>query len=253
MCKTLDEIYTEKSNITREYLRSVGQEYDDDNIKTKLIASILVYNSGRMAIHDKFYVENKDFNTLYMMDQGQIESVLLNENITCPHVVIRGVGADKIYVLKQIINARSCKQHKDMLINKRRAKQVAEFNEMEFGDIMNELSELRYVNAFIMGYNSNLISNPDFSNSGYLTIPIEITKHLNNAYEFYNDIINDPDISSIIIEFKHDDEYIVKLFGKELNVGDDIHVEFVDGNDEWEEVTVNGKSYTVDELNNLAH
>lgn len=240
MIRTLAEIYSENINITRQFLTSNGYSYDDDDIKTKLIASIIIYNMGSMIQYDKFYVEHKDFNELYMMDEGQIETALLEEKVTCEHVIIRGISMDKIYVLKQIIDSRTCKDHKNLLIQKRKAEiheQIDQDN-WEFGNIINDPDGCRYAEAIIVGYDMKAVLNPDFSGSGYLTIPIEITQYLDNAYEFYKNVIQYPDISSVTIQFKHNDKYVIEKFGKELDKEDEIEMEFIDG--ELDSISVNG-------------
>jgi len=58
------------------------------------------------------------------------------------------------------------------------------------------------------------IVNPDYSGTGYLTIPLEITKHISNAYEFYKELLDDKTIETIDISF--DDDFIIGKFGKPL-------------------------------------
>ena len=62
-------------------------------------------------------------------------------------------------------------------------------NKYNFGDLV-AFSAYRDTGTYIIGKEGNLVPNPDYSCSGYLTIPYEITQHLDNAVEKYSDINN---------------------------------------------------------------
>ena len=51
--------------------------------------------------------------------------------------------------------------------------------------------------------NGELVNNLDYSNSGYLTIPYEITQYLDNAVNKYQGV--DP----IYINLRYDDKFII--------------------------------------------
>lgn len=72
-----------------------------------------------------------------------------------------------------------------------------------YGDLV-AFSDYRDTGTFIIGKEGNLIGNPDYSGSGYLTIPYEITQHLNNAVEKYSDV----DVSNI--DLRYDDKFILE-------------------------------------------
>ena len=71
-----------------------------------------------------------------------------------------------------------------------------------FGDLV-AFSEYRDTDTYIIGKNGELISNPDYSASGYLTIPYEITQYLNNAVEKYSDV------EPMYIDLRYDDKFIL--------------------------------------------
>ena len=79
------------------------------------------------------------------------------------------------------------------------------------GDIIN-YSEERYYNAYFLGWNGKLIKNTDI-NSGLLTIPIKITKHVKNAVKYYERVISE---RRGFIELGPKDQWIVKKYGEEL-------------------------------------
>ena len=56
-----------------------------------------------------------------------------------------------------------------------------------YGDLI-AFSSYRDTGTYIVGKDGNLIGNPDYTDSGYLTIPYEITQYLDDAlnkYEMY--------------------------------------------------------------------
>lgn len=75
-------------------------------------------------------------------------------------------------------------------------------NQYNFGDLV-AFSDYRDTDTYIIGKNGELIANPDYSYSGYLTIPFEITQYLNNAVEKYSDI------EPMFIDLRYDDKFIL--------------------------------------------
>lgn len=75
----------------------------------------------------------------------------------------------------------------------------------KFGDILN-FGDYRYINAYIVGKNNVLITNPDHSESGYLSIPLEITQYLSDATHKYSAL----EINGI--DLHYDDDFLAKWF-----------------------------------------
>ena len=76
-----------------------------------------------------------------------------------------------------------------------------------FGDLVS-LDEYRDYYTYFIGKNGNLIQNSDSSQNGWLHIPYEITKYLDNATMKYKDI----DYQSIDLNIK--DNIIIDYIGK---------------------------------------
>ena len=74
-----------------------------------------------------------------------------------------------------------------------------------FGDII-AFSEDRDMGTYLIGKNGVLVPNEDFSGSGGLTIPYEITQYLDNAVEKYNEFKTE-------IRLRHDDLFIKENYG----------------------------------------
>jgi len=75
-------------------------------------------------------------------------------------------------------------------------------SEYQYGDLIS-FDDYRDVGTCIIGKNGNLIHNEDKSASGYLSIPYEITKHLDDAVSLYSDIhVRD-------ISIRYDDKIIL--------------------------------------------
>ncbi len=70
-----------------------------------------------------------------------------------------------------------------------------------FGDLV-AFSDYRDTGTYIIGKNGELVYNPDYSNSGYLTIPYEITQYLYDAVNKYQGV--DP----MYIDLRPDDKFI---------------------------------------------
>ena len=78
------------------------------------------------------------------------------------------------------------------------SKHVTNYN---FGDLV-AFSEYRETGTYIIGKDGSLIENPDYSASGYLTIPYEITKYLYDAVNKYKNI------APMFIDLRPDDKFI---------------------------------------------
>lgn len=72
-----------------------------------------------------------------------------------------------------------------------------------YGDLI-ALSDYRDTETYIIGKEGKLIPNPDYSGSGYLSIPYEITKHLTDAVTKYKDV----DFGLSDIDLRYDDKFI---------------------------------------------
>lgn len=87
---------------------------------------------------------------------------------------------------------------------------VKKINSYNYGDLVS-FSTYRDTGTMFIGKNGKLVSNPDYSAAGYLTIPYEITQHLKNATHKYNDI------EYSFIDLRHDDSFLEEKIGKNLN------------------------------------
>lgn len=72
-----------------------------------------------------------------------------------------------------------------------------------FGDLV-AFSDYRDTATFFIGKEGKLIHNPDYSYSGYLTVPYEITQYLDNAVNKYKDL--DP----MFIDLRYDDKFVLE-------------------------------------------
>ena len=77
---------------------------------------------------------------------------------------------------------------------------VTDYN---YGDLV-AFSDYRDTGTYMIGKNGELVNNPDYSNSGYLTIPYEITQYLDNAVNKYQEV--DP----MYIDLRYDDKFILE-------------------------------------------
>jgi len=102
-----------------------------------------------------------------------------------------------------------------------------------FGDLVS-FSDYRDTGTYIIGKEGKLIANPDYSDSGYLTIPYEITQYLDNAVEKYSDC------EPMFIDLRYDDKFIMNNINtKSCNVSKkwkfcwcdnaDLYVDFPNG------------------------
>lgn len=78
--------------------------------------------------------------------------------------------------------------------------------EAKFGDLI-QCGNYRDTKTYIVGKDNVLLKNPDRSNSGYLSIPYEITQYLTDALGKYSDQeVHD-------IDLRHDDVFLTNWFG----------------------------------------
>jgi len=75
-----------------------------------------------------------------------------------------------------------------------------------FGDLVS-FREYRDTGTYIIGKEGKLVDNPDYTDSGYLTIPYEITQYLDDATIKYKSI------EPSYIDIRHDDNYIKNNIG----------------------------------------
>ena len=83
---------------------------------------------------------------------------------------------------------------------------ILDISECNFGDLIS-LDYNKNSRIYIIGKEGKLISNPDFKSFGYLTIPYEITRYLNDAVSKYNNILPSK------IYLRYDDKFLIKNFG----------------------------------------
>lgn len=84
---------------------------------------------------------------------------------------------------------------------------IKDITKYHYGDLFS-FSSNRDVGTLILGKNGVLIPNPDYSGTGYLTIPYEITQYLDDATNKYNDI----DVNCI--DLRYDDKFIKNNIGE---------------------------------------
>jgi len=83
-------------------------------------------------------------------------------------------------------------------------KKVKDFN---YGDIVS-FGDYRSCGTKFIGKDNNLIDNPDYSDNGMLSIPYEITQHLDDATLKYKNITYSD------IDLRIDDKFIIEKVGK---------------------------------------
>ncbi len=79
------------------------------------------------------------------------------------------------------------------------SKYVTKYN---YGDLV-AFSDYRDTGTYIIGKEGKLVKNPDYSDSGYLTIPYEITQYLNDAVGKYSET------EVMFIDLRYDDKLIL--------------------------------------------
>lgn len=86
---------------------------------------------------------------------------------------------------------------------------------VKFGDII-AMNDYRDTRTIFIGIDNKVIKNPDYSCSGYLSIPLEITKWLFDAYWYYKKIFLNKEQPCVSIDLKPDDQWVINKFGKAL-------------------------------------
>lgn len=227
MSKTLASIHAEEITSAQNFIRSNGYEYDNDDVKTRLISIIVHYNKGLLEQGEGVYILDEHFSEIFMLSPEQLEQLLILENIVCPYMA-KYVARDKIYALKEIINTRLCKKSKESLSRKAVLYKDGKFDNWEFGNIYNK-SPRGYSEAIIVGKDLRPVNNKNYDNTGVLSIPLEITKYLKNAVDFYERILKSEDVPTMLIEFRPDDDLVVRVFGKAFDESTNISMFFVKG------------------------
>ena len=87
------------------------------------------------------------------------------------------------------------------------SKYVTKYN---YGDLV-AFSDYRDTGTFIIGKDGKLVDNPDYSGSGYLTIPYEITQYLDDATLKYSDT------EAMFIDLRYDDKLILDKINSKNN------------------------------------
>ncbi len=119
----------------------------------------------------------------------------------------------------------------------------------KFGDIIQFSDANRDTESYIVGRKGQLVLNPDLSCSGYMTIPLKITKRFFNAIKHYHDYITNVETYSVALELRSDDEWIIETFKRAFPKEWKIVVWYNDG--EFEYVSIdfgNGKSQDFNEI-----
>lgn len=86
---------------------------------------------------------------------------------------------------------------------------------VKFGDII-ALKNYRDTGTIFVGIDKKVVGNPDYSASGYLSIPLEITQLLFDAWWYYKKIFLNKEQPRVSIDLKPDDQWIIGKFGKEF-------------------------------------
>ena len=102
-----------------------------------------------------------------------------------------------------------------------------EGGQMQVGDVL-LCGEYRHTQSWIVGEDYTLVRNPDYSNSGYLSIPLQITKLFDNAVEHYADIIEEDETT---LKLHGSNKWIVKEYGKTFPEEWKIYLTFYGSND----------------------
>nr|QBK86425.1 MAG: hypothetical protein LCMAC102_02200 [Marseillevirus LCMAC102] len=117
---------------------------------------------------------------------------------------------------KMRCNITQAKYYRDHDIEKPRKLKKSERSKYNFGDILYFYNGSdRDCGSYVIGRNGEMIPNSDHSDSGYMTIPIKITKRLYNTMKYYHDYINNK-TTCADFELRHDDGWIIDTFGREF-------------------------------------
>jgi hypothetical protein len=112
------------------------------------------------------------------------------------------------FILLAILMAKYIKLHHNADVN-----EVPSIKEWNIGDVM-ALSDYRQTHTFIIGPDYKPIMNPDLSGSGYLSIPLIVTKLFDNPITHYDQIIKDDDTSSISLVVLPNCSFIKEKYGR---------------------------------------
>ncbi|XP_078663877.1 uncharacterized protein LOC144906991 [Branchiostoma floridae x Branchiostoma belcheri] len=104
----------------------------------------------------------------------------------------------------------------------------------QLGDVLS-WSDYRDTHTYIVGKDGALIPNPDYSGSGYLTIPLEITQHMTDARRRYEGV------DVLFMDLRHDDQFIQENFG---DLPEEWKFTWYDGEEELQITFPNGKMQT---------
>ena len=111
--------------------------------------------------------------------------IMEDSSIIAKYIIYRDIEYDEIKNIKHVSDLN-----------------ITSYN---YGDLVS-LNSYRDTGTLIVGKHGVLIPNPDYSGSGYLTIPYKITQYLSNATEKYHNI-------ECIIDLRHDDKMIKDSIG----------------------------------------
>jgi hypothetical protein len=84
-----------------------------------------------------------------------------------------------------------------------------------FGDIV-AFRSYRDTGTRFVGRRKQLINNPDYACSGYLSIPLEITKYYKNGYGHYKNIALDKERPCVSIDLRGKDPWIIQKYGEAM-------------------------------------
>lgn len=118
-----------------------------------------------------------------------------------------------------------------------------------FGNVYLPSNAYRYVQAMIIGENNVPIMNPDDLCAGYLTIPLEVTKCLQNATEFYKDVIIEVTAGDapITIHLSPNDKFITSRFERAFDMDTKITIEY-DGSADDPILYINGNETPIPDI-----
>ena len=113
----------------------------------------------------------------------------------------------------------------------------------KIGDLI-ALSEYRDTKTYIIGKEGKLIANPDFSDSGYLSIPYEITQYLDDAVNYYWKLSELP-----TLELKYNDKFLQDNIG---NIPKSYNWQFILLNTNTLQVIFPNKNFNTFDVNNTS-
>ena len=111
------------------------------------------------------------------------------------------IKADYVYYCEDYIDSSKIDNISQL------SKYVKKYN---YGDLV-AFSDYRDTDTFIIGKEGKLVYNPDYSGSGYLTIPYEITQYLDDATLKYSET------EAMFIDLRYDDKLILEKINLKNN------------------------------------